>query len=71
MTQIDVAIDSLVFILINGGLAAQCLRKLDGDGLSVDQLRWMYSNYTTSQLLISGWDSSGITNDDNNETSHK
>ena len=71
VTKIDVAIDSLVFILINGGLAAQCLRKLDGDGLSIDQLRWIYSNYTTAQLLISGWDPSGITKDDNSETSHK
>ena len=71
VTQIDVAIDGMTIVLINGGLAAQCLRKLEGDGLSIDQLRWIYSNYTTAQLNISGWDSSGITNDDNNETSHK
>jgi ABC-type phosphate transport system substrate-binding protein len=71
VTQIEVAIDGLTVTLINGGLAAQCLRKLDGDGLSIDQLRWIYSNYTKTQLLASGWDASGIPNDDNNETSHK
>ena len=71
VTQIDVAIDGITIVLINGGLAAQCLRKLEGDGLSIDQLRWIYSNYTTAQLLQSGWDASGITADDSNETSHK
>ena len=71
VTQIDVAIDGITIVLINGGLAAQCLRRLDGDGLSIDQLRWIYSNYTKAQLLLSGWDSTSIPNDDNNETSHK
>ena len=71
ITQIDVAIDGLTVVLINGGLAAQCLRRLDGDGLSIDQLRWIYSNYTKNQLLLSGWDATSIPFDDNNETSHK
>jgi phosphate transport system substrate-binding protein len=71
VTQIDVAIDGITIALISGGLAAQCLRKLNGQGLSIDQLRWIYSNYTTTQLIAPGWDATSIPNDDNNETSHK
>ena len=71
VTQIDVALDGITVVLINGGLAAQCLRKLDGDGLSIDQLRWIYSNYTQAQLTQSGWDATSIPFNDNNETSHK
>ena len=71
VTQIDVAIDGLTVALINGGLAAQCLRKLDGDGLSIDQLRWIYSNYSRAQLLTTNWDPLSIPFDDKNETSHK
>jgi ABC-type phosphate transport system substrate-binding protein len=70
VTQIDVAIDGLTVALINGGLAAQCLRRREGAGLSIDQLRWIYSNYSKAQLIASGWDASSVV-DDGNETSYR
>ena len=51
VTQIDVAIDGIAVVVINAGLVAQCLRKLDGGGLSIDKLRWIYSDYTKAQLI--------------------
>ena len=71
VTQIDVAIDG-VTIALNGGAAAQCIQdQTNGVGLTIDQLRWMYSNYSKAQLIQSGWSNTAIPFDDNNETSHK
>jgi ABC-type phosphate transport system substrate-binding protein len=71
ITQIDVAIDAITISLLNGGLASQCLRRTSGFGLSVDQLRWIYSNFTKAQLISAGWDRNSIPLDDDNEMSHK
>ena len=71
VTQIDVAIDG-VTIALNAGAAAQCIQgQTNGVGLTIDQLRWMYSNYSKAQLIQSGWSNTAIPFDDNNETSHK
>jgi ABC-type phosphate transport system substrate-binding protein len=71
-TQIDVANDALVVAIIRGGVGRQnCTDQLPGKGLTIDQLRWMFSNYTTAQLVASGWNKAlALPNDDNNETSH-
>jgi phosphate transport system substrate-binding protein len=42
--QIEVGLDGLTMALVSGGLAAQCLRKTPG--LTIAQLRWMYSNFS-------------------------
>lgn len=47
--------------------AAECIKKLGC--LSKDTLRWIYSNYTVSQLLSNGW-TNVIPNSDNNDTTH-
>jgi ABC-type phosphate transport system substrate-binding protein len=72
VTQIDVAIDALTITIIRGGVARQnCTDQMPGNGLTIDQLRWMFSNYSTAQLISSGWNkNASIPNDDNNETSH-
>ncbi len=46
---------------------AGCIQKLGC--LSKDILRWIYSNYTVSQLLANGW-TNVIPNSDNNDTTH-
>jgi ABC-type phosphate transport system substrate-binding protein len=46
---------------------AECIKKLGC--LSKDILRWIYSNYTVSQLLSNGWHNV-IPNSDNNDTTH-
>lgn len=71
ISQVEVAIDGLTVVLVNGGLVAQCLRKLPGKGFSVDQLRWIYSNYTRAQLLASGWSASALNNSDTSDSTHK
>jgi ABC-type phosphate transport system substrate-binding protein len=71
VTQVEVAIDGLTVVLVNGGLVAQCLRKIAGKGFTLDQLRWIYSNYTRAQLIASGWNPAAITNSDNNDATHK
>jgi ABC-type phosphate transport system substrate-binding protein len=71
VTQIDVAIEALTITILRGGVAQQnCTNQMSGKGLTIDQIRWMFSNYTTTQLIASGWDKNVIPNDDHNETSH-
>jgi ABC-type phosphate transport system substrate-binding protein len=71
VTQVEVAIDGLTIVLVNGGLVAQCLRKLPGRGFTIDQLRWIYSNYTQAQLIASGWKATALNNSDGNDATHK
>lgn len=70
VTQIDVAIDGLTVVAVNGGIASQCFRSLEGRGLKIDQLRWIYSNFTAQQLSSSGWDRNAIPHLDNSEFTH-
>lgn len=61
VTQIDVAIDGITMATVASGVAANCFRALEGRGLKIDQLRWMYSNFTASQLTATGtWDGNTI-----------
>lgn len=67
--QIDVAIDGLSVVVKSGGAAAGCLDKLPG--LTIDQLRWIFSSYTDSELTATGWDAAAaIPNSDNDENTH-
>ena len=50
--QLDVAIDGLSIAVLAGSAAANCVAALGG--LSMDQLRWMYSNQPLSILQQSG-----------------
>jgi ABC-type phosphate transport system substrate-binding protein len=71
VTQVEVAIDGLTVVLVNGGLVARCVRNnITGKGLTIDQLRWIYSNYTRAQLIASKWSPSALANSDNNDTTH-
>lgn len=70
ITQIDVAIDGLTVAVLNGGLASKCFRSLEGSGLTIDQLRWIFSNYTTPQLIAAGWDPTSVPFDDGYAITH-
>jgi phosphate transport system substrate-binding protein len=45
--QVEVGVDGIVVLLVWNGLAAQCLQKTPG--LTIGQLRWMYSNFSEAQ----------------------
>ena len=66
--QIDVAIDGLSVVMKKGGAADTCVSGMGG--LTVDQLRWIYSDYTAAQLTATGWDSNSLANSDNNDATH-
>jgi ABC-type phosphate transport system substrate-binding protein len=39
-------------------------------GLTIDQVRWMFSSYNATKLTSTGWDPSSLQNSDGNETTH-
>lgn len=47
-----------------------CIQKLASAGMSIDTLRWVYSNYDEAQLVASGWNSSSILNSDGDDSTH-
>ena len=51
-----------------GGVADQCIQSLGG--LTLDQLRWIYSIYTEEDLEASGWDPTSVPNSDGNDDTH-
>jgi ABC-type phosphate transport system substrate-binding protein len=52
--QVEVAIDSVSVIVSRLGIVNDCIDILGG-GLTQDQLRWIFSTKTTSQLQGIGW----------------
>jgi ABC-type phosphate transport system substrate-binding protein len=71
VTQVGVAIDGVTVVLLNGGLIARCVRNnITGKGLTIDQLRWIYSNYTRAQLIASKWNASALGNSDGIDNTH-
>jgi phosphate transport system substrate-binding protein len=58
ITQLDVAMDGLAAVTLRGGSADLCIAQLGG--LTTNQLRWMYSNYTPDQLIATGWDAGSV-----------
>ena len=65
---IDIALDGLVVALPKNGAGYACIQTLGG--LSMHQLRWIYSSYTDSELQDSGWDPSCLTNSDSDSDTH-
>ncbi len=68
--QISIAADGLSVVVKKGGAAETCISGLPGGGLSVDQARWIWSDYTAAELTASGWDSSALANSDNDDSTH-
>lgn len=66
--QIDVAIDGLTVAVQEGGAASKCIQILGG--LKIDQLRWIYSDYTDVKLEETGWDPKSLKNSDSNSQTH-
>ena len=66
--QIDVAKDGITVFIPRGGNAYDCITALGG--LTVDQLRWMYSSYSDSELMQPGWNPSSLKNSDGNPSTH-
>jgi phosphate transport system substrate-binding protein len=66
--QIPVAIDGLTVATQIGGAAEECITLLGG--LTVDQLRWIYSDYSDAQLEETGWDPSSLKNSDRDSSTH-
>lgn len=67
--QIDVALDGISILFPIGGMGEQCVRSLGG--LTLDQLRWMYSSYSDTELEQSGWDPESLSNNDFDPNTHK
>ena len=69
VVQIAVAIDGLTVVTsISAAGGAACIEKMGG--LTTDQLRWIFSSYSTAQLTATGWKSTAIPNSDGNEATH-
>jgi phosphate transport system substrate-binding protein len=68
--QISIAADGLSVVVKKGGAAETCISGLPGGGLSVDQARWIWSDYSAAELTASGWDSSALANSDNDDSTH-
>jgi len=67
--QIVVAMDGLSVVMKSGGAAEQCVNSMGG--LTVDQLRWMFSAETSAELTAAGLDMSVVTpNGDGNDATH-
>ena len=68
--QIVVAMDGLSVVMKKGGAAETCVNGMGG--LTVNQLRWMFSAETAAELTADGLDMSAVTpNGDNDDTTHK
>ena len=66
--QVDVAVDGLTVATQVGGAAADCIQILGG--LTMDQLRWMYTSYTDRMLEETGWDPQSLKNSDRDSRTH-
>jgi ABC-type phosphate transport system substrate-binding protein len=65
---LEVALDGLTVAAVAGGFGARCIRLLGG--LTIDQVRWIFSSYTAAKLTSTGWDPTSLKNSDNNESTH-
>jgi ABC-type phosphate transport system substrate-binding protein len=60
--QTDVAIDGLTVVVKALGVAKTCIDTLGG--LTVDQLRWIFSSYSVSQLEMTDWSRGALASGD-------
>jgi ABC-type phosphate transport system substrate-binding protein len=58
-SQIRIGYEGVAALVGADGTAAQCISKL-GNSVSLDQLRWMFSSFTMSQLLVRGFDPKAV-----------
>jgi phosphate transport system substrate-binding protein len=65
VTQLIVAIDGLSVVVKKGGAADQCISSMGG--LSMAQLRWMYSDWTEADLEADGLNMSSVTPGNDND----
>jgi len=65
VTQLIVAIDGLSVVVKKGGAADQCISSMGG--LSMAQLRWMYSDWTEAELEADGLIMSSVTPGNDND----
>lgn len=65
--QIQVARQAMVPVVASTGSALDCVTSMGG--LSMDQLRWIFTNYTKAELIAAGnWNAaSAVPNDDGEE----
>ena len=68
VVQLDVAIDGLSVVTAIEGVALDCVTTLGG--LTIDQLRWIYSSYTMAELMSTGWDAASLPNSDGDDSTH-
>ncbi|KAL3920598.1 MAG: hypothetical protein SGILL_003181, partial [Bacillariaceae sp.] len=66
--QVETAIEAMVMAYKAGGVAGACIEAMGG--LSVPQLRWIYSSLAESQLRYEGWSYSTIPNSDGIPDTH-
>jgi len=67
--QFVVAVDGLSVVVKKGGAAQTCVEGMGG--LTVDQLRWIFSAETAAQLEAAGVDvSAAVPNSDGDDTTH-
>jgi len=66
--QVDVAIDGLSVATYGGKAADNCINTLGG--LTMDQLRWIFSSYNEEELIATGWNASALKNSDGNPSTH-
>jgi phosphate transport system substrate-binding protein len=65
VTQLIVAIDGLSVVVKKGGAADQCISSMGG--LSMAQLRWIYTDWTESELTADGLDMTSVTPNNDND----
>ena len=65
VTQLIVAIDGLSVVVKKGGVADDCITSMGG--LSMAQLRWIYTDWTESELEADGLVMSSITPNNDND----
>lgn len=68
VAQIAVAYDGMTLFSKKNSPAAACIETMGG--LSLPQLRWMFSSYSDDELKARGWDNSVLANSDNNSNTH-
>jgi ABC-type phosphate transport system substrate-binding protein len=66
--QIEVGLDGIAVVFAVGSAGEKCVRLLGG--LTMDQLRWIYSSYTDSELEKTGWDPACLANNDFDPNTH-
>jgi ABC-type phosphate transport system substrate-binding protein len=63
IVQVAVAYDSISFAVLKDSAADKCIHSLNakGDqGLTIDQLRWIFSSLSEEDLVATGWQSNAI-----------